>query len=40
MNYTIAVVDEGLLSLTTFRTPAPFSYFYAREALGVKTGFL
>lgn len=37
MNYTIAVVDEGLLSLTTFRTPAPFSYFYAREALGVKT---
>lgn len=37
MNYTIAVVDEGLLSLTTFRTPEPFKYFYAREALGVKT---
>lgn len=37
MNYTIAVVDEGLLSLTTFRTPDPFSTFYAREALGVKT---
>lgn len=37
MNYTIAVIDEGLLSLTTFRTPDPFSSFYAREALGVKT---
>lgn len=37
MNYTIAVVDEGLLSLTSFRTPDPFRSFYAREALGVKT---
>lgn len=37
MNYTIGIVDEGLLSLTTFRTPDPFSAFYAREALGVKT---
>lgn len=37
MNYTIAVVDEGLLSLTAFRTPDPFPAFYAREALGVKT---
>lgn len=37
MNYTIAVVDEGLLSLTTFRTPNPFQAFYSREALGVKT---
>ena len=37
MNYTIAVIDEGLLSLTTFRTPEPFAAFYAREALGVKT---
>ena len=37
MNYTIAVVDEGLLSLTAFRTPDPFRAFYAREALGVKT---
>lgn len=37
MNYTIAVVDEGLLSLTTFRTPDPFRSFYAREALGVRT---
>lgn len=37
MNYTIAVIDEGLLSLTNFRTPDPFGSFYAREALGVKT---
>ena len=37
MTYTIAVVDEGLLNVTGFRTPDPWKYFYAREALGVKT---
>ena len=37
MNYTVAIVDEGLLSLTAFKTPDPFPAFYAREALGVKT---
>ncbi len=37
MTYTIAVVDEGLLDLTRFKTPDPHSSFYAREALGVKT---
>ncbi|MDR1757098.1 MAG: alpha-2-macroglobulin [Culturomica sp.] len=37
MSYTLAVVDEGLLSITSFRTPDPFPAFYAREALGVKT---
>ncbi len=37
MTYTIAVVDEGLLDLTRFKTPNPWDYFYAREALGVKT---
>ncbi len=37
MAYTIAVVDEGILDLTRFRTPDPFSSFYAKEALGVKT---
>jgi len=37
MNYTIAVVDEGLLDLTRFKTPDPWQSFYAREALGVKT---
>ncbi|MBT1702737.1 Ig-like domain-containing alpha-2-macroglobulin family protein [Chryseosolibacter indicus] len=37
MTYTIAVVDEGLLDLTRFKTPDPWNRFYAREALGVKT---
>ena len=37
ITYTIAVVDEGLLDLTHFKTPSPWNSFYAREALGVKT---
>ncbi len=37
MSYVIAVVDEGLLDLTRFKTPNPHSAFYAREALGVKS---
>ncbi|RED48743.1 alpha-2-macroglobulin family protein [Seonamhaeicola aphaedonensis] len=37
MTYTIAVVDEGLLDLTRFKTPNAWNSFYAREALGVKT---
>jgi uncharacterized protein YfaS (alpha-2-macroglobulin family) len=37
MTYTIAIVDEGLLDLTNFKTPDPHETFYAREALGVKT---
>lgn len=37
MTYTLAVVDEGLLDLTRFKTPDPWNNFYAREALGVKT---
>eukprot|EP01029_Cantina_marsupialis_P019394 TRINITY_DN4500_c0_g1_i1.p1 TRINITY_DN4500_c0_g1~~TRINITY_DN4500_c0_g1_i1.p1 ORF type:complete len:1855 (-),score=266.26 TRINITY_DN4500_c0_g1_i1:10961-16525(-) len=37
MTYTIAVVDDGLLDLTRFKTPNPWNTFYAREALGVKT---
>ncbi|MCB0374408.1 MAG: hypothetical protein KDD04_00660, partial [Sinomicrobium sp.] len=37
MTYSIAVVDEGLLDLTRFATPDPWTTFYAREALGVKT---
>ena len=37
MGYTIAVVDEGLLDLTSFKTPDPWSTFYAREALGVQS---
>ncbi|RTE54970.1 hypothetical protein EHW67_05325 [Arenibacter aquaticus] len=37
MTYSIAIVDEGLLDLTGFKTPDPWSAFYAREALGVKS---
>lgn len=37
MTYTIAVVDEGLLDLTKYKTPNPWQSFYAKEALGVKT---
>jgi uncharacterized protein YfaS (alpha-2-macroglobulin family) len=37
MTYTLAVVDEGLLDLTSFRTPNLHSEFYKREALGVST---
>ncbi|PKB42866.1 hypothetical protein AX016_1041 [Cellulophaga sp. RHA19] len=37
MTYTIAIVDEGLLDLTRFKTPNPWGTFYANEALGVKT---
>ena len=37
MTYTLAVVEEGLLDLTRFRTPNAYNDFYAREALGVKT---
>ena len=37
MTYTIAIVDDGLLDLTRFKTPDPWSVFYAHEALGVKT---
>lgn len=37
MTYTIAIVDEGLLDLTRFKTPNPWSIFYKKEALGIKT---
>ena len=37
MAFTLAVVDDGLLDLTRFRTPDPWGRFYAREALGVNT---
>ncbi|POS01825.1 hypothetical protein Q361_10714 [Flavobacterium croceum DSM 17960] len=37
MTYTIAVVDEGLLDLTRFKTPNAWESFYSREALGVRT---
>ncbi len=37
MAYTIAIVEDGLLDLTKYKTPEPWKSFYAREALGVKT---
>lgn len=37
MTYTIAMVDEGLLDLTKFKTPDPWNYFYSRQALEVFT---
>lgn len=37
MTVTLAMVDDGLLDLTHFKTPDPWNRFYAREALGVKT---
>ncbi|HJW29231.1 MAG TPA: MG2 domain-containing protein, partial [Saprospiraceae bacterium] len=37
MAYTIAVVDEGLLGLTRYQSPDPWSYFHQQEALAVQT---
>jgi len=37
MTYTLAVVDDGLLDLTRFKTPNAWDNFYTKEALGVKT---
>lgn len=37
MTYTLAVVDDGLLDLTNFKTPDPWSEFYSKEALGIRT---
>lgn len=37
MTYTLAIVDEGLLDITRFKTPDPWTEFFGREALGVKT---
>jgi len=37
MTYTLAIVDEGLLDLTKFKTPDPHSQFYAKDALGVRS---
>lgn len=37
MEYTLDVVDEGLLSITRFKTPNPYDGLHIKEALGVKT---
>lgn len=37
MTYTVAIVDEGLLDLTAFKTPNPWNAMYETEALGIRT---
>lgn len=37
MHYTIAIVDEGLLDLTRFKTPQVWEHFNKKRALGVHT---
>ncbi len=37
MTCTVAIVDEGLLDLTRFKTPNPWDIFYIHESLGVRT---
>ncbi len=37
MDYTLAIVDEGLLQLTRFNTPDPWSALHQKEALAVQT---
>lgn len=37
MTYTVALVDEGLLDITNFKTPRPWEAMNRKEALGVKT---
>lgn len=37
MTYTLAIVDEGLLDLTAFKTPDAWNDFYSKQALGVRT---
>ncbi|MDR2841025.1 MAG: alpha-2-macroglobulin [Paludibacter sp.] len=37
MTYTLAIVDDGLLDLTNFKTPNAANEFFAREFLGIRT---
>ena len=37
MTYTIAIVDEGLLDITNYRTPRPWNAMNQKEALGIRT---
>lgn len=37
MSYVVALVDEGLLGLTGFKTPDAWDSFYSKEALRVRT---
>ena len=35
MDYTVAVVDEGILEITGFKTPDPYGYFYQKLGMQV-----
>lgn len=37
MTYTLAVVDDGILTLTNFKTPNPYEHFMSKQALNVRT---
>lgn len=37
MTYTLAVVDEGLLDITNYKTPDIYGHFNQKQALGVNT---
>ncbi|MDY0280362.1 MAG: MG2 domain-containing protein [Salinivirgaceae bacterium] len=37
MKYMLAIVDEGLLGITSYKTPKPWGFFHSQEALGVET---
>ena len=37
MTYTLAIVDEGLLDISSFRTPNPWQTMNRRQALGINT---
>lgn len=36
VTYTLAIVDEGLLNLTNFKTPSPYGYFYAKTKYNIR----
>ena len=37
MDYTISVVDEGLLQITDYKVANPYNYFYQKEGLQLST---
>lgn len=34
--YTLAIVDEGIINLTNFKTPSPYDYFYAKTKYNIR----
>ena len=36
VTYTLAIVDEGLLNLTDFKTPSPYHYFFAKTKYNIR----